>query len=116
MQSLYLMKPMGKNSTCFFNYTNENDVCNFHAECFSCRPTWKTQSGPFNPFSLSHKVNAKNALVSITYSIGSSNFGPWACHLASENFLSFAIAIYGGFHCSSVAWKGWVRIRLLSNS
>ena len=36
------------------------------------------------------------------YSIGSNNFGPWTCHLASEKLSSFAVAIHGGFHCSSV--------------
>ena len=25
--------------------------------------------------------------------VGTNNFGPWACHLASEKFLSFAVAI-----------------------
>ena len=28
--------------------------------------------------------------------VGSNNFEPWACHLVSENFLSFAVAIHGG--------------------
>ena len=26
--------------------------------------------------------------------VGSNNFEPWACHLASEKFLSFAVSIY----------------------
>ena len=29
----------------------------------------------------------------------------WACHLAPHLFLSFAVAIHGGFHCSSVSYK-----------
>ena len=48
--------------------------------------------------------------------VGSDNFGPCACHPASEKFLSIAVAIHGGFHCSSMAWEIWGRIRLLSNS
>ena len=38
----------------------------------------------------------------MSYVLGSNNFGPWACHLASEKFLSFAVAIHEGFHCSSL--------------
>ena len=30
--------------------------------------------------------------------VGSNNFEPWACHLVSEKFVSFAVSIYGGFH------------------
>ena len=51
--------------------------------------------------------------------VGSNNFGPWACHLASEKFVSITFAIHGGFHCSSVPishGKLWVRIRLLLKS